>query len=158
MALISRSEVSRLEVEAQDAVVPLRQEEPLELSVVMPCLNEEETLATCIGNAQRVIADANIAGEVIVADNSSTDRSIEIAEQLGARVVRVKAKGYGNALMGGMATLTLNRFVFDGKGGAKPAERWNVGHRIRDVEEGPDGSLWMLEDAYPGALFHVTPK
>ena len=64
----------------------------------------------------------------------------------------------GSALMGGMATMTLNRFVFDGKGGAKPAERWNVGHRIRDVEEGPDGSLWMLEDAYPGALFHVTPK
>jgi glucose/arabinose dehydrogenase len=64
----------------------------------------------------------------------------------------------GSALMGGMATMTLNRFVFDGKDGAKPAERWNVGHRIRDVEEGPDGSLWMLEDAYPGALFHVTPK
>src|SRR5665213_636234 len=64
----------------------------------------------------------------------------------------------GNALMGGMATMTLNRFIFDGKGGAKPAERWNVQHRIRDVEEGPDGSLWMLEDANPGALFHVTPK
>jgi glucose/arabinose dehydrogenase len=64
----------------------------------------------------------------------------------------------GNALMGGMATMTLNRIVMDGHGGAKPAERWAVGHRIRDVEEGPDGSLWMLEDANPGALFHVTPK
>ncbi|HWY61509.1 MAG TPA: PQQ-dependent sugar dehydrogenase [Rhizomicrobium sp.] len=64
----------------------------------------------------------------------------------------------GNALMGGMATMTLNRIVFDGKGGAKPAERWAVGHRIRDVEEGPDGALWMLEDANPGALFRVTPK
>ena len=64
----------------------------------------------------------------------------------------------GNALMGGMATMTLNRFIMDGKGGAKPAERWNVQHRIRDVEEGPDGSLWMLEDANGGALFHVTPK
>jgi glucose/arabinose dehydrogenase len=64
----------------------------------------------------------------------------------------------GSGLMGGMATETLNRIVFDGKGGAKPAERWAVGHRIRDVEEGPDGALWMLEDNYPGALFKVTPK
>ena len=64
----------------------------------------------------------------------------------------------GSALMGGMATETLNRITFDGKGGAKPAERWNVGHRIRDVEVGPDGALWMLEDANPGALFRVTPK
>ncbi len=64
----------------------------------------------------------------------------------------------GSALMGGMATMTLNRITFDGKGGAKPAERWAVGHRIRDVEEGPDGALWMLEDDYPGGMFKVTPK
>ena len=50
------------------------------------------------------------------------------------------------------------RVIFDGKGGAKTAERWDVGKRIRDVEQGPDGSLWMLEDANPGALIHVTPK
>ena len=50
------------------------------------------------------------------------------------------------------------RIVFDGHGGAKAAERWDVGRRIRDVEEGPDGSLWMLEDANPGALIHVTPQ
>ncbi len=53
---------------------------------------------------------------------------------------------------------TLNRIVFDGHGGAKAAERWDLGRRIRDVEEGPDGSLWMLEDGNPGALIHVTPK
>jgi glucose/arabinose dehydrogenase len=64
----------------------------------------------------------------------------------------------GSALMGGLATKTLNRITFDGKGGASPAERWDVGHRIRDVAVGPDGSLWMIEDANPGALFHVTPK
>jgi len=64
----------------------------------------------------------------------------------------------GSALMGGMATQTLNRITFDGKGSAKPAERWDVGHRIRDVEVGPDGALWMLEDANPGGLFRVTPK
>lgn len=64
----------------------------------------------------------------------------------------------GSALIGGMQTRTLNRIVFDGKGGARPAERWDVGHRIRDVEVGPDGALWMLEDANPGGLYRVTPK
>jgi aldose sugar dehydrogenase len=54
--------------------------------------------------------------------------------------------------------MSLNRIIFDGHGGATPADRWSVGKRIRDVEEGPDGSLWMLEDADPGALIHVTPK
>ena len=64
----------------------------------------------------------------------------------------------GNGFIGGMGTTSLNRIIFDGHGGAKTAERWNVGKRIRDVEEGPDGSLWMLEDANPGALIHVTTK
>jgi len=64
----------------------------------------------------------------------------------------------GSALMGGMQTRTLNRITFDGKGGAQPAERWDVGHRIRDVEVGPDGALWLLEDANPGGMFRATPK
>jgi len=64
----------------------------------------------------------------------------------------------GNGFIGGMQTKTLNRIIFDGHGGAKTAERWDVGKRIRDVEEAPDGSLWMVEDANPGALIHVTPK
>jgi glucose/arabinose dehydrogenase len=64
----------------------------------------------------------------------------------------------GNALLGGMGTTSLNRIIMDGHGGAKTAERWKVGKRIRDVEESPDGSLWLLEDANPGALIHVTPK
>jgi glucose/arabinose dehydrogenase len=64
----------------------------------------------------------------------------------------------GSALVGGMATRTLNRITFDGKGGAAPAERWDVGHRIRDVAVAPDGAVWMAEDANPGGLFRVTPK
>ncbi|CAN5485997.1 PQQ-dependent sugar dehydrogenase [soil metagenome] len=67
-------------------------------------------------------------------------------------------KWQGSALMGGMATLSLNRITFDGKGGATPAERWTVGHRIRDVAVAPDGAVWMIEDANPGGLFRVTPK
>ena len=64
----------------------------------------------------------------------------------------------GSALISGLASTALLRITFDGKGGATPAERWDVGHRIRDVEVGPDGALWMLEDAKPGGVFRVTPK
>ena len=64
----------------------------------------------------------------------------------------------GSALVSGIATRTINRITFDAKGGATPAERWSVGHRVRDVEVGPDGALWMLEDANPGGLFRLTPK
>src|SRR5690606_34894307 len=74
----------------------------LELSVVMPCLNEADTLATCIDKAREAMREAGIAGEVVVADNGSTDGSIQIAEAHGARVVNVAAKGYGSALMGGI--------------------------------------------------------
>jgi glucose/arabinose dehydrogenase len=63
----------------------------------------------------------------------------------------------GSALTGGMRSMTLNRIVITGAT-ARPAERWNVEHRIRDVEVGPDGALWMLEDGNPGGLFRVTPK
>ena len=63
----------------------------------------------------------------------------------------------GSALVSGLATKSLSRIVIKGAV-ATPAERWSVGHRIRDVETGPDGALWMLEDANPGGLFRVTPK
>jgi glycosyltransferase involved in cell wall biosynthesis len=74
-----------------------------ELSVVMPCLNEARTLETCIRKAQASFERIGIAGEVVVADNGSTDGSREIAEDLGARVVPVEQRGYGAALTGGIA-------------------------------------------------------
>jgi glycosyltransferase involved in cell wall biosynthesis len=74
----------------------------VELTVVMPCLNEAETVATCVTKAIRFIADSGISGEVVVADNGSTDGSQRLAEEAGARVVQVNDKGYGNALMGGI--------------------------------------------------------
>ena len=64
----------------------------------------------------------------------------------------------GSGIVSGLASHTLTRIVFDGKGGAKAAERWDVGKRIRDVAEAADGTLWLLEDANPGALIHITPK
>lgn len=74
----------------------------VELSVVMPCLNEAETLAICIKKAQGFFEREKINGEVIIADNGSTDRSQHIAKSLSATVVNVSQKGYGSALRGGI--------------------------------------------------------
>lgn len=74
-----------------------------ELSVVIPCLNEAETLKICVDKAQRALRAHNIEGEIIIADNGSTDGSQQIARECGARVVDVTEKGYGNALRGGIA-------------------------------------------------------
>ena len=73
-------------------------------------------------------------------------------------------KGYlfpqwnGSALISGLSSEAIVRVTLDGKGGATAAQRWSIGKRIRDIEEAPDGSLWMVEDASPGGLFHLTPK
>src|ERR1051325_990106 len=69
----------------------------IELSILMPCLNEAETLATCIKKAQKALEDLKINGEIVIADNGSTDGSPEVAASLGARVVRVAEKAYGGA-------------------------------------------------------------
>lgn len=77
-------------------------EESPEISIVMPCLNEAETLAVCIRKGLKSFADAGVRGEVVVADNGSTDGSQAIAEQEGARVIHAERKGYGNALRAGI--------------------------------------------------------
>ena len=76
--------------------------ENCKLSIVMPCLDEAETLSTCIKKAQSFLETNQIAGEIIIADNGSTDGSPAIAQQMGARVVHVQQKGYGSALLGGI--------------------------------------------------------
>ncbi|HEY4090990.1 MAG TPA: PQQ-dependent sugar dehydrogenase [Luteibacter sp.] len=64
----------------------------------------------------------------------------------------------GSALISGLVSMGMTRVTFDGKGGATAVQRWSIGKRIRDIEEAPDGSLWMLQDAQPGGLFRLTPK
>jgi glycosyltransferase involved in cell wall biosynthesis len=96
----------------------IRQQEPAagdgpELSIVLPCLNEARTLAACIGQIQRAISDHRIDAEIIVADNGSTDGSSEIAAELGARIAAVPERGYGSALMGGIAA-ARGRYVIMG--------------------------------------------
>jgi len=85
----------------------------IEVTVVIPCLNEAETLETCIRKAQRSFKRDGVAGEVVMADNGSEDGSQAIAERLGARVVNVTTRGYGSALLGGIAA-ARGRYVIMG--------------------------------------------
>jgi glucose/arabinose dehydrogenase len=64
----------------------------------------------------------------------------------------------GSAFISGLSSQSINRITFDGTGGATAADRWSVHHRVRDIEVGPDGALWIIEDANPGGLFKLTPK
>jgi glycosyltransferase involved in cell wall biosynthesis len=90
-----------------------RDSDAIEVSVVMPCLNEAESLGICIQKARDALQALRISGEVIVADNGSSDGSQAIARGLGARVIDVPAKGYGSALLGGI-TAACGRFVIMG--------------------------------------------
>ena len=85
----------------------------IEVSVVMPCLNEEQTVGECIQKAQKAFVELGVPGEVIVADNGSTDRSVEVAKSLGARVVHQPERGYGNAYLAGLAA-ARGRFIVMG--------------------------------------------
>ena len=87
--------------------------EKIELTILMPCLNESETLGLCIDKALSFLAENNIVGEVLIADNGSTDDSIEIAIAHGARVVRVPVRGYGAALRQGIEA-SLGKYVIMG--------------------------------------------
>jgi glycosyltransferase involved in cell wall biosynthesis len=82
--------------------IPATDKDFPEVSIIMPCLNEADTLAVCISKARQALNEQEIAGEIIVADNGSTDGSQAIATKLGARLINVTEKGYGSALMGGI--------------------------------------------------------
>src|SRR5688500_4636146 len=86
---------------------------PLELTVLMPCLNEAETLETCIRKAASYLERAGVDGEILIADNGSTDGSQQIARRCGARVVDVDARGYGAALFAGVSA-ARGRYVIMG--------------------------------------------
>lgn len=119
----------------------------LELSVVMPCLNEAETLAACIQQAQAAIRENQIRGEVIVADNGSTDGSQEIALGLGVRVVSVQEKGYGSALMGGIAA-ARGKYVVMGD----PDCSYDFGHVPRFLEKLREGFDLVMGNRFLGGV------
>lgn len=106
------------------------------VTAVMPCLNEERTLRLCIEKAQRAFRDLGIVGEVVVADNGSTDRSVEVAEALCARVVHESRKGYGAALMAGIKAARGELVVM---ADADDSYDWaSLGEFVKKIEEGYD--------------------
>lgn len=120
---------------------------PIELSIVMPCLNEAETLGVCIGKARRSLEKHNIAGEVIIADNGSTDGSQEIACGMGARVVRVAAKGYGNALMGGILA-ARGKYIIMGDAD----DSYDFGNVIPFIQKMRDGYDLVMGNRFKGGI------
>jgi glycosyltransferase involved in cell wall biosynthesis len=119
----------------------------LELSIVMPCLNEAETLETCIVKAKRFLTEQGISGEVVIADNGSTDGSQEIARRLGARLVPVAAKGYGHALMGGI-TASHGRFVIMGDAD----DSYDFTNLMPFVEKMRDGYELVMGNRFRGGI------
>lgn len=95
---------------------------PVELSIVFPCLNEEASLAACLQRAREACRQAGISFELVVADNGSNDRSVEIARAEGARVVSVRQKGYGAALHGGILASSGKFVAFCDADGSYPAD------------------------------------
>lgn len=117
------------------------------VSAVMPCLNEAETLALCIRKAQNAFKKLGICGEVVIADNGSTDDSIEIAEQLGARVVHESEKGYGAALQAGIAGARGEIVVM---GDADDSYDWeSLGDFVGKIQEGHD---FVMGNRFQGGI------
>src|SRR5262249_2528433 len=95
---------------AQSGAVAAESSSALELTILMPCLNEAETVATCVRKARAFLERTGIRGEVLVADNGSADGSPVLARAAGARLVHVAQKGYGSALLAGIRA-AQGRFV-----------------------------------------------
>jgi len=107
-----------------------------QVTILMPCLNEAETLSVCINKAWKGLKEAGIIGEVVIADNGSTDGSIQIAESLGARVVHVLEKGYGCALRGGIEASQAPWIIMGDSDDSYDFS--NIGGFVEKLREGSD--------------------
>ena len=133
----------------QEVGKPAPAREHVELSVVMPCLNERETVGICVRKAIATLRQAGIAGEVIVADNGSTDGSVEIAQSAGARLVNVAEKGYGNALKGGIQGASGDYVLM-----ADSDDSYDLTHIPRFVEQLRAGSDLVMGNRFSGGIAH----
>jgi len=121
--------------------------ETVDVSVVIPCLNEANSLGTCIEKAQKAFADAGLRGEVVIADNGSTDGSVEIAKKAGARVVPVAQRGYGSALKAGIRAA---RGAFIVMGDAD--DSYDFSEVPRFVEEWRKGNEVVMGNRFEGEI------
>jgi len=119
----------------------------VELTVVMPCLNEAETVATCVRKAMAFLAANGIAGEVVVADNGSTDGSQRLAAEAGARVVPAEDRGYGNALMGGIVA-ARGRYIIMGDAD----DSYDFSSLMPFVERLRDGADLVMGNRFKGGI------
>jgi hypothetical protein len=125
----------------------------VELTILMPCLDEAETLGRCIDAAREFLARSRIDGEILIADNGSTDRSIAIAEARGARVVRVPARGYGAALLEGMRAARGTYIIIGDSDGS-----YDFAHLERFVEHLREGCDLVVGNRFQGGIApHAMP-
>lgn len=122
-------------------------QQPIEVSVVLPCLNEHETVGICVSKAKATLETAGITGEVIVADNGSTDGSIAIAQSAGARVVHVEQRGYGSALKGGIQAARGVYVLM-----ADSDDSYDFRHIPRFVEQLRTGSDLVMGNRFRGGI------
>ncbi len=120
---------------------------PVDVSVVIPCLNEANSLGICVEKAQKAFVDARLRGEVVVADNGSTDGSIDIAEKLGARVIPVAQRGYGSALKTGIRA-ARGAFIIMGDAD----DSYDFGEVPRFVEKWREGNEVVMGNRFAGEI------
>src|SRR5437016_950459 len=120
---------------------------PVDVSVVIPCLNEANSLGICVEKAQKAFAEAGLRGEVVVADNGSTDGSIDIAEKVGARVIPVAQRGYGSALKAGIRA-ARGAFIIMGDAD----DSYDFGEVPRFVAEWRKGSEVVMGNRFAGEI------
>jgi glycosyltransferase involved in cell wall biosynthesis len=120
---------------------------PCELTILMPCLNEAETLATCVGKARRFLTEYAIDGEIVVADNGSNDGSQSLAKEHGARVVDVPVRGYGGALAGGIAA-ARGRFIVMGDSD----DSYDFSNLMPFIEKLRDGYELVMGNRFKGGI------
>ncbi len=119
----------------------------IEVSIILPCLNEEQTIGICIAKAMTFLKENNISGEIIVADNGSMDRSSEIANSKGAKVYHIEERGYGNALRGGFAKAKGNYIIM-----ADADDSYDLLHLMPFIDKLREGYDLVMGNRFKGGI------